>query len=211
MITIVIADDQMLIREGLKTILDLEDDMKVVGIARNGEEACALTALHRPTLVLMDIQMPIMDGITALKTIKQQFPETFILILSTFLEDHYVIEGMASGASGYLLKDMETDRMLVAIRDTVSGQFILPSAVAAKLVTKLSEVSFKGNEQNKKIQLTEREHDLAKLIVAGYNNKEIASALYIAEGTVRNYVSNLYSKLEVIDRVQAMVKLKELI
>ena len=211
MITIVIADDQMLIREGLKTILDLEDDMEVVGLASNGEEACALTKLHRPTLVMMDIQMPIMDGLTALKTIKQQFPHTFVLILSTFLEDHYIIEGMANGASGYLLKDMDTDKMLGAIRDTINGQFVLPSAVAAKLVTKLSEVSIKNKELNNKLQLTEREKDLAQLIVAGYNNKEIASSLYIAEGTVRNYVSSLYSKLEVIDRVQAIVKLKGII
>ena len=211
MISIVIADDQMLIREGLKTILDLEDDMEIVGLASNGEEACALTKLHRPTLVMMDIQMPIMDGLTALKAIKQQFPDTFILILSTFLEDHYIIEGMANGASGYLLKDMDTDKMLMAIRDTINGQFVLPSAVAAKLVNKLSEVSFKKNEGISKLQLTEREKDLAQLIIAGYNNKEIASALYIAEGTVRNYVSSLYSKLEVIDRVQAIVKLKDII
>lgn len=211
MITIVIADDQMLIREGLMTILDLEDDMKVVGLARNGEEAIALTKLHRPQLVMMDIQMPIMDGITALKDIKQQFPDTFILILSTFLEDHYIIDGMTSGASGYLLKDMDTDKMLAAIRDTVLGQFILPTAVAAKLVSKLSQASFPGYGQENTITLTERELELAKLIVEGYTNKEIASTLYIAEGTVRNYVSSLYSKLEVIDRVQAIVKLKGII
>lgn len=210
MITVVIADDQMLSREGLKTIVDLEDDMKVVALASNGEEAIAFTALHRPNLVMMDIQMPIMDGITALKSIKQQYPETFILILSTFLEDHYIINGLASGASGYLLKDMEADKMLTAIRDTVSGQFILPAAVAAKLVTKLSQSSLIVNSWIEKVELTQREWEIAKLIVAGKNNKEISSMLYIAEGTVRNYVSNLYSKLEVIDRVQAIVKLKEI-
>lgn len=210
MITIVIVDDQMLSREGLKTIVDLEEDMQVVGLASNGEEAIALTKLHRPKLVMMDIQMPIMDGITALKSIKQEFPETFILILSTFLEDAYIINGLASGASGYLLKDMDADQMLTAIRDTISGQFILPAAVAAKLVTKLSQISSISNEWEKKEQLTQRELEIAKLIVAGKTNKEIASALYIAEGTVRNYVSNLYSKLEVVDRVQAIVKLKEI-
>lgn len=211
MITIVIADDQMLTREGLKTIIDLEDDMKVVGLASNGEEAIALTKLHKPALVMMDIQMPIMDGITALQAIKQQLPDTFILILSTFLEDHYIINGMLSGASGYLLKDMDADKMLAAIRDTVSGQFILPAAVAAKLVTKLSQMPMMGHELGKREQLTQREIEIAKLIVAGKTNKEIAQTLYIAEGTVRNYVSNLYSKLEVIDRVQAMVRLKEMI
>lgn len=205
MITILIADDQMLIREGLKTIIDLEDDMHTVAVASNGEEAVALTKLHRPQLVLMDIQMPIMDGITALKAIKQQFPDTFILILSTFLEESYIVSGLANGASGYLLKDMDTDKMLDSIRDTVQGQFILPSAVAVKLIAKLSQTNTK---QTEKVEFTQRELEIAKLIVEGKSNKEIAVDLYIAEGTVRNYVSNLYSKLEVMDRVQAIVKLK---
>lgn len=205
MITILIADDQMLIREGLKTIIDLEDDMHTVAVASNGEEAVALAKLHRPQLVLMDIQMPIMDGITALKAIKQQFPDTFILILSTFLEESYIVNGLANGASGYLLKDMDTDKMLDSIRDTVHGQFILPSAVAVKLIAKLSQTN---TTQTEKVELTQRELEIAKLIVEGKSNKEIAVDLYIAEGTVRNYVSNLYSKLAVIDRVQAIVKLK---
>ena len=205
MITILIADDQMLIREGLKTIIDLEDDMHTVAVASNGEEVVALAKLHRPQLVLMDIQMPIMDGITALKAIKQQFPDTFILILSTFLEESYIVNGLANGASGYLLKDMDTDKMLDSIRDTVHGQFILPSAVAVKLIAKLSQTN---TTQTEKVELTQRELEIAKLIVEGKSNKEIAVDLYIAEGTVRNYVSNLYSKLAVIDRVQAIVKLK---
>ncbi|WP_342472727.1 response regulator transcription factor [Metasolibacillus sp. FSL H7-0170] len=205
MITILIADDQMLIREGLKTIIDLEDDMQIVAVASNGEEAVALTKLHRPQLVLMDIQMPIMDGLTALKAIKKQFPDTFILILSTFLEENYIVNGLANGASGYLLKDMDTDKMLDSIRDTIHGQFILPSAVAVKLIAKLSQTN---TTQTEKVELTQRELEIAKLIVEGKSNKEIAIDLYIAEGTVRNYVSNLYSKLEVIDRVQAIVKLK---
>ncbi|WP_107839588.1 response regulator [Metasolibacillus meyeri] len=205
MITILIADDQMLIREGLKTIIDLEDDMQVVALASNGEEAIALAKLHRPQLVMMDIQMPIMDGLLALKAIKEQLPNTFILILSTFLDEDYIVNGLVNGASGYLLKDMVTDKMLASIRDTVQGQLVLPSVVAVKLVGILSQASTIYNE---KMELTQRELEIAKLIVVGKSNKEIAVDLYIAEGTVRNYVSNLYSKLEVIDRVQAIVKLK---
>lgn len=205
MITILIADDQMLIREGLKTIIDLEDDMQVVALASNGEEAIALAKLHRPQLIMMDIQMPIMDGIHALKVIKEQLPSTFILILSTFLDDDYIVNALANGASGYLLKDMVTDKMLASIRDTVQGQLVLPSAVAVKLVSRLSQAS---TVYDRKVELTQRELEIAKLIVLGKSNKEIAIDLYIAEGTVRNYVSNLYSKLEVIDRVQAIVKLK---
>lgn len=214
MIKIVIADDQMLTREGLRTILDLEDDLEVVGVASNGVEAIELTAKLCPDLVIMDIQMPIMDGITALKQIKQNSPQTFILILSTFLEDNYIIDGMASGASGYLLKDMDTDKMIAAIRDTVLGQFILPSAVASKLASRMLHMSHdqhhSSTSKSLKIELTDREKELAGLIMKGYNNREIAAELYIAEGTVRNYISNLYRKLDVVDRVQAIVRLQAL-
>ncbi|MNZ17496.1 Transcriptional regulatory protein DegU [compost metagenome] len=213
MIRIVIADDQMMIREGLRTILDLEDDMEVVGLANNGVEVCELVDQLRPDLVMMDIQMPEMDGISALKRIKQNYPDTHILILSTFLDDHYIVDGLASGANGYILKDMDTDKMLSAIRDTVSGQFILPIAVAAKLASKMSQMELHRTTAattfDQRIRLTEREQDIAELVVKGYNNREIAAALYISEGTVRNYMSNLYSKLGVMDRLQASVRLRE--
>lgn len=213
MIKIIIADDQMLTREGLRTILDLEDDFEVIGLARNGVEACELTAKLRPDLVMMDIQMPIMDGISALKQIKKSNPDTFILILSTFLDDNYIMDGMANGASGYLLKDMEADKMIASIRDTVSGQFILPIAVASKMAIKMSQkaidYSFNGSAvQDQRLHLTEREKELADLVIKGYNNREIAVSLQITEGTVRNYISNLYGKLEVVDRVQAIVRLQ---
>lgn len=211
MITIVIADDQMLTREGLRTILDLEDDIEVVGTARNGEEACELTRSLRPRLVMMDIQMPVMDGIAALKQIKQDVPDTYVLILSTFLEDTYIVEGMANGASGYLLKDMETDRMIAAIRDTVSGQFILPATVASKLAVRIAQIPTETNEaKTARVILTEREWELAERLIQGRNNREIAASLHIAEGTVRNYISILYSKLEVDDRVQAVIRLQSL-
>lgn len=213
MIRIVIADDQMMIREGLRTILDLEDDMEVVGLANNGVEVCELVDQLRPDLVMMDIQMPEMDGISALKRIKQNYPDTHILILTTFLDDHYIVDGLASGANGYILKDMDTDKMLSAIRDTVSGQFILPIAVAAKLASKMSQMELHRTSAattfDQRIRLTEREQDIAELVVKGYNNREIAAALYISEGTVRNYMSNLYSKLGVMDRLQASVRLRE--
>ncbi|MFC3773386.1 response regulator [Paenibacillus sp. GCM10012303] len=214
MITIVIADDQMLIREGLGTILNLEEDMSVVGLATNGLEAVEMTARLRPKLVMMDIQMPHMDGITALKQIKASSPETLVLILSTYLEDKYIVEGMANGASGYLLKDMDTNKMIAAIRDTVSGQYILPASVATKLVHQITELS-KGHSAaeswSKRIELTQREREVAELIVQGYTNREIAAELHIAEGTARNYISQLYSKLEVLDRVQALVRLQALL
>ncbi|MHA6481859.1 response regulator [Paenibacillus sp. strain BS8-2] len=211
MITIVIADDQMLTREGLKTILDLEEDIEVVGVARNGAEACELAARLHPKLIVMDVQMPEMDGIQALKQIKKSLPETFVLMLSTFLDDNYIVDGMAQGASGYMLKDMDADKMIAAIRDTVSGQFILPSAVAAKLASRMMKLSVEQQAAaavQSNVQLTDREKELARLVLKGYTNREIAAAMYISEGTVRNYISNLYSKLEVMDRVQAIVRLQ---
>ncbi|MNN62604.1 Transcriptional regulatory protein DegU [compost metagenome] len=133
--------------------------------------------------------------------------------MTTFLDDHYIVDGLASGANGYILKDMDTDKMLSAIRDTVSGQFILPIAVAAKLASKMSQMELHRTTAattfDQRIRLTEREQDIAELVVKGYNNREIAAALYISEGTVRNYMSNLYSKLGVMDRLQASVRLRE--
>ncbi len=121
-ITLVIADDQVLTREGLRTILNLEEDMEVVGLAKNGEEACRMAEEHRPTLVLLDIQMPVMDGISALKRIQQSCPDTRILILTTFIDTDYIVEGLANGANGYLLKDMVGDKMISSIRDTVNAR-----------------------------------------------------------------------------------------
>ncbi|WP_282939047.1 response regulator transcription factor [Paenibacillus sp. RC67] len=217
-IRIVIADDQMLTREGLRTILDLEDDMEVVGVARNGLEACELTEALQPDLVLMDIQMPMMDGIAALKRIKRSQPQTYILILTTFVNEDYIVDGMANGASGYMLKDMDADKMIASIRDTVTDQFILPAAVAAKLAlhaNKLMAVqdSWQNAELRKlpTMKLTERENEIAQLIIQGLNNREIAEFLQIAEGTARNYISNLYGKLEVNDRAQAIIRLHTLV
>ncbi|EGG36719.1 response regulator receiver domain protein [Paenibacillus sp. HGF5] len=214
-ITIVVADDQLLTREGLRTILDLEDDMEVVGVAKNGEEACELADALQPRLVLLDIQMPVMDGIQALKHIKQSHPDIFILILTTFIETDYIVEGMAHGANGYMLKDMDADKMIASIRDTIAGQFILPAPVAAKLAARMNRMSegHSGLRKNRldRIRLTEREEELARLMVQGLNNREIADMLHIAEGTARNYISNLYSKLEVVDRAQAIVRLQAML
>lgn len=214
-ITIVVADDQLLTREGLRTILDLEDDMEVVGAAKNGEEACEMVETLRPRLVLLDIQMPVMDGIQALKHIKQSHPDIYILILTTFIETDYIVEGMAHGANGYMLKDMDADKMIASIRDTVAGQFILPAPVAAKLAARMSKMTeghpvMRRNRLDR-IRLTDREEELARLMVQGLNNREIADMLHIAEGTARNYISNLYSKLEVVDRAQAIVRLQAML
>lgn len=214
-IKILIADDQLLTREGLRTIFDLEEDLEVIGVAKNGKEACELTEALRPNLVLLDIQMPVMDGITALKRIKQLHPEIYVLILTTFIDVDYIVDAMASGANGYMLKDMDGDKMIASIRDTVSNQFILPAAVAAKLTARLNQLTLDYEQWQstsmKRITLTEREEELAQLIIQGLNNREIADTLHIAEGTARNYISNLYGKLEVVDRAQAIIRLQAII
>jgi DNA-binding NarL/FixJ family response regulator len=214
-ITLVVADDQMLTREGLRTILDLEEDIRVVGVAKNGVEACEMVEQLQPDLVLLDVQMPIMDGLTALKRIKQNRPETCVLILTTFIDTDYIVEGMANGASGYMLKDMDGDKMIASIHDAIAGQFILPSLVAAKLAEKLNVMhrnqTLSVSPNRGGTLLKEREVELARLIIKGLNNREIANVMFIAEGTVRNYISNLYSKLEVVDRAQAIIRLQEIV
>lgn len=215
-ISILVADDQMLTREGLCTILNLEEDMRVIGTAKNGEEAYTRAEALHPDCVLLDIRMPKMDGISALKRIKQSCPDVHVLILTTFIDEEYIVECMAHGASGYLLKDMDLDKLIASIRDTVDGQSILPAAVSAMLALKMKSIT-EGNEQEQafeewnSVQLSEREAELAQFIMRGMNNREIAAVLHIAEGTARNYISKLYTKLDVTDRAQAIVRLQTLI
>ena len=213
MIRIIIADDQMLIREGLMTILDLEDDLQIVALARDGEEACKLTDEYKPDLVMMDIQMPNMDGLAALQYIKDKYTTIHVLILSTFLDENYIVEAMSKGASGYLLKDMDSDKMIESIRDMMKGQLILPASVATKIVNRLLETSRKIHKLNwhESLNFTDREKEIALLLCQGYGNKEIASTLFISPGTVRNYISAIYQKLEVEDRSQAIIKLNSFI
>jgi DNA-binding NarL/FixJ family response regulator len=217
-IRIVIAEDQMLTREGLKMILDLEEDMEVVGAAKNGLEACELTEKLQPDLVLMDIQMPIMNGIAAIKYIKAKFPGIHILVLTTFMEEEYIVDGLANGADGYVMKDMDTDKMIALIHDVMEGQIVLPGPVAAKLANRLIQMRSEYEQAIKvtsnkldEIKLTDREKEISKLMIQGLSNREIAQALYITEGTARNYISNLYMKLDVNDRAQAISRLFSLL
>lgn len=209
---IVIADDQTLFREGLQTILSLEQDMEIVGTADNGEKTLALVKQYRPDLVLMDVEMPIMNGIECTRLIKEQFPSTHIIILSTFAEDDYIVQGLVHGACGYLLKDLNADLLIQGIRDAATGQMILPAPIAAKLAAKLHQVL--GNDRspvteqrqrNQQLEeFTSREKEIAALMINGYNNKEIATRLFISEGTVRNYISVMYSKIGTNDRAKAI-------
>lgn len=215
MYTILIADDQTLMRDGLQTILQLEEDMEVVATAENGEEACALALKHRPNLVLMDIRMPVMNGIEAVKKLRQEAPDIKVLVLTTFDEDDYIVEALASGAVGFLLKDIQSDKLLQAIRDAARGDMMLPAGIAAKLAARLaspiagkaSNLRARGRAEG--IKFTDRELSIIALMVQGRTNREIAGQLFMSEGTVKNYVSTIYDKIGTNDRTQAVIWLKE--
>lgn len=209
-IKILIADDQTLMRDGLKTIIDLEDNMEVAGTAKNGQEAVEFCKQSPPDLILMDIRMPMMDGVDSTKIIKSLYPEVIILILTTFNDDDYIIDALAYGASGYILKDIEGDDLIKAINDAYKGSFMLPSDVAIKIARRLTRTNVVTPDQKKSLSdFSEREIEIAKMMVSGFNNKQIASSLFISEGTVKNYISNIYSKLGTSDRTTAVLIIKK--
>ncbi len=207
MINILLVDDQNLIRQGLKALLELESDLLIVGEAENGQIALDLVAELQPNVVLMDIRMPVMDGVTATKEISQRFPQVNILILTTFDDDTYVAAAIGHGAKGYLLKDTPSEEIAAAIRAVDRGYTHLAPGMMEKVMAKRvneTEVTLPLELQ----ELTPRELEVLKLIAAGANNREIAQQLYISEGTVKNHVTNLLSRLNLRDRTQAAILAK---
>ncbi|HPE68714.1 MAG TPA: response regulator transcription factor [Thermotogota bacterium] len=217
---ILIADDQTLMRDGLRTILELEEDFEVIGCASDGQEAYEMVRELHPDLVLMDIRMPGMDGVQSTKLIKRDFPKTVVIILTTFDDDEYIIDALNHGASGYLLKDIQGDKLLQALRDGIQGNLMMPSSVAAKLAAKVSRqreqeehfLQQKTHEPEGLVEeLSQREKEIAFLLMKGMSNREIASSLFLSEGTVKNYVSNIYSKLGTRSRTEAVLYLNDLL
>jgi DNA-binding NarL/FixJ family response regulator len=207
MIEILLVDDQHLIRQGLKALLELEPDLKIVGEAENGQIAIELVKQLQPQVVLMDIRMPILDGVTATREICQQFPAVNILILTTFDDDTYVAAAIEYGAKGYLLKDTPSEDIAAAIRAVDRGYTHLAPGMMAKVMSsRLNDA--KITLPPALAELTPRELDVLKLIAVGANNREIAQQLYISEGTVKNHVTNLLSRLNLRDRTQAAILAK---
>jgi DNA-binding NarL/FixJ family response regulator len=207
MINILLVDDQNLIRQGLKALLELEPDLQIVGEAENGQVAIDLVQELMPSVVLMDIRMPVMDGVMATKEICQRFPAVNILILTTFDDDTYVSTAIGHGAKGYLLKDTPSEEIAAAIRAVDRGYTHLAPGMMAKVMAgraNEAEVVLPVELQ----ELTPRELEVLKLIAAGANNREIAQQLYISEGTVKNHVTNLLSRLNLRDRTQAAILAK---
>lgn len=209
-IKLVIADDQELIRESLSIVLDMDDDMEIVGLAENGAEAIDLCQQQHPDMILMDINMPEMDGISATKIIKQRWPETKVIILTTFQEVNYVIDALAIGAEGYLLKAIHPKDLLAGIKLIHKGGTLLPQDLAKLLVQQInSPEPHAPQEVKNNYDLTEREEEVLECIAQGLSNRLIAERLFLSEGTVKNYISSIYHKLDVKDRFQAALKAKE--
>jgi len=200
MIRVLIADDHHVVRRGLLFFLKTQKDMDVVGEARNGKEAVELAAKLKPDVVLMDLVMPIMDGIQATKKIKAQHPQTQVLMLTSFSDRDHVIPAIEAGASGYQLKDIEPDDLVEAIRKLMRGENTLHPQATSQLM-KESEPQIEL--PHKLYPLTPREQDVLSELTKGKSNKEIASSLFVTEKTVKTHISNIFSKLLVQDRTQA--------
>ena len=204
MIKLLICDDQYVVREGLKAIFETDTSLQVIGTAADGAEALDLLPKLQPDLVLMDLKMPIMNGVQATRYIRQQYPDIKILVLTTYDADEWVFDAIRSGAAGYLLKDTQREALIAAIKDTMEGKTPVDSAVAGKLFTQVAQGT--PAPQSTLIDtLTDREKDILHLLGAGLSNADIAARLYLSEGTVRNYISSILDKLGVADRTQAAV------
>lgn len=211
-IRVLLVDDQALFREGLHTLVSMQTDMEVVGEAGNGEEALTAVAALNPDVVLMDLRMPILDGVAATQRIRQSFPETRVIVLTTFDNDDYVFDGLRAGALGYLLKDVPSSRLFEAIRSAARGESFLQPSIAAKVVaefTRMSTATAVG-QANLVEPLSEREIEILRILADGASNREIAAKLYITEGTVKNHVTNILGKLGVRDRTQAALKAQKM-
>lgn len=201
---ILICDDQAVVRDGMELLLKLERDFDVVGTACDGAEAVELAGKKKPDLVLMDLKMPGVNGIEATRQIRAHYPEIKVLVLTTYDDEQWVFDAIRAGASGYLLKDTPREEIVRAIRGTLEGKSFVDPGVAGKL---LEQVASKQVQPETMLtqKLTEREVDVLRLIARGLNNSEIAVRLSLSEGTVRNHVSAILTKLEISDRTQAAV------
>jgi len=204
MINVIICDDQEVVCQGLNAILSTADGLQVVGIGNHGMDALDLTEKHSPDVVLMDLKMPVMNGIHATKAIKEKFPETKVLVLTTYDADAWLFDAIRNGADGYLLKDTSREKLISAIQEVHNGQTPLDSKVAGKLFSQLSRQALPA-DSNLGQDLTDREREVLKAIARGMTNADIAERLFLSEGTVRNYVSAILAKLDVEDRTQAAV------
>jgi NarL family two-component system response regulator LiaR len=200
-IRVLIADDHAVLREGLRSFLELQDGIEIVGDAADGAEAVTLAEQLRPAVVLMDLVMPKLDGVEAMRELRERVPDTRVIILTSYIDDERLLPAIRAGAAGYLLKNAEPQELARAIRAADAGEALIDPTVAARLVERLADERSGDSYEN----LTTREREVLDLIARGFSNKRIALELGIAEKTVKTHVGNLLGKLGVADRTQAAV------
>ncbi|WP_017209224.1 response regulator transcription factor [Clostridium beijerinckii] len=210
MINVILVDDQKIIREGIKMILSLDDEVNVIEEAENGRHL--LEILDNgilPDVILMDVRMPVMDGVKATKIIKEKYTNIKVIILTTFNEDEYIFDGIRNGADGYILKDAGSDEITKAIKTAYNGNILLNPEVTKKIVAAFNsmctteQTPIQLNEQENKLKaLTQRERDVAKLVAQGKSNKDICRILFLTEGTIKNYLTKIFEKLELTNRTE---------
>ena len=206
MIRVLLVDDQTLVRQGIRSLLELSQTVTVIGEAADGEEALELVSTLQPDVVLLDLRMPKLDGLGVLRALANEAPPT--LILTTFDDDELVLEGLRLGAKGYLLKDVSLTQLLDAVETLALGETLVQPAVTERLLRGLQKTTYPSLETPD--TLTKRELEVVRLLAGGYSNKEIAGALGMSEGTVKNHVSSVLSKLGVRDRTRAVLRALEL-
>ncbi|MGV6851645.1 MAG: response regulator [bacterium] len=210
MIKVMLVDDQMLVRQGVTSLLGLADQIEVVAEASDGKQAIEKIPQVKPDVVLLDMRMPEASGLDVLKALNQsgELPPT--IILTTFDDDQVVLDGLKAGAKGYLLKDVSLDELVSAIETVAEGGSLVKPAITARLLKGLETMNNDFSSLDRPDPLTDRETEILRLMAGGYSNKEIANSLNVAEGTVKNHVSNVLSKLGVRDRTRAVLKAFEL-
>jgi DNA-binding NarL/FixJ family response regulator len=210
MIKVMLVDDQQLIRQGIRVLLEQEPDIEVTAEVANGFEALDLCRDDLPDVVLMDVQMPLMDGVECTRQLTESYQEIGVIILTTFDDDDYVFEGLRAGARGYLLKDVSSADLAAAVRTVAAGGALIQPSISRRVISEFTRLS--GSPSNSRLiePLTSRELDVLRALAEGLSNLEIAQKLVITEGTVKNHVSSLLAKLEVRDRTQAVIKAQKL-
>ncbi len=211
-IRVLLVDDQALFREGLRTLLSVQPDVEVAGEAANGEEAVRLVKVLQPHVALMDLRMPVLGGVEATRQLRTAEPGCRVIVLTTFDDDDEVFEALRAGAVGYLLKDAPSERLVEAIRAAHRGESFLQPSIAAKVVAEFARLSRARPRTSAALAdpLSERECEVLRQLARGKSNKEIAVALDLVEGTVKNHMTNILGKLGVLDRTQAALKAREL-
>jgi two-component system, NarL family, response regulator DegU len=204
MIKVLVCEDQTLLRDGLVTLLSMEPGLSVVGEAVDGHEAVEKAAALRPDVVLMDVRLPLMDGVEATRAITEQHPDTKVIILTTYDKEEYVLEGVKAGAMAYLLKDTAAPDLVRTITRVHRGERFIQPGVASKILFDLARQPERAEEEPLIEPLSEREIEIITLLAQGMSNRDVATHLTLAEGTVKNYVSRILSKLRAANRVQAI-------